>query len=148
MLDNNEISFFIHVTTDMWHLFQGHLRRMTDSDTDHVSDADLHFVPGVNVFREMRRCVGESAVFVAVMSANYCDSYHCQLEISEARTTGKPIILIFKEHVAEEKMDVVMTEVFQKNARAKIVQEEDGFQMYPPWEHLCKAIIGHMKIHD
>ena len=87
----------------MWHLFQGHLRRMTDSDTDHVSDADLHFVPGVNVFREMRRCVGESAVFVAVMSANYCDSYHCQLEISEARTTGKPIILIFKEHVAEEK---------------------------------------------
>ena len=121
---------------------------MTDSDKEHVCDADLHFVPGVNVFGEMRRCVAESAVFVAVMSENYCANHHCQLEISEARTTGKPIIMIFMEHVAEEKMDVVMTDVFKKNARDKIVQEEGGYQMYPAWEHLCKAFIGQMQIHD
>ena len=99
---------------------------MTNNDKEHVCDADIHFVPGVNVFREMRRCVADSSVFVAVMSVNYCESYYCQLEISEARTTGKPIILIFKEHVDEEKMDVVMTDIFKNYARAKIVQEDDG----------------------
>ena len=121
---------------------------MTDSDKDHICDAELHFTPGVNVFREMRRYVTESAVFVAVMSNNYCKSYYCQLEISEARTTGKPTILVFIEHVDEDKMDVVMTDIFKNNTRAKIVKEEDGYQMYPPWEHLCKAIIGLMKLHE
>ena len=80
------------------------------------------------------------------MSEKYCASHHCQLEISEARTTGKPIIMIFLEHVAEEKN--VMTDVVKKNARAKIVQEEGGYQMYPAWEHLCKAIIGQIQIRD
>ena len=71
-------------------------------------------------FREMRPCVAESAVFVAVMSNNYCKyyMYSCQLEIFEARTTRKPTILIFLEPVDDDKMDVVMTDIFKNNARA------------------------------
>ena len=37
-------------------------------NTEHVSDADLHFIPGHRVFLEMERCVAESAVFVTVIS--------------------------------------------------------------------------------
>ena len=119
---------------------------MTACEKDHVCFADLHFVPGVNVFREMRRCVAESAVFIAVMSVNYCESYYYQLEISEARTTGKPIILVFIEHVEDEKMDVVMRDIFRNFARAKLVEEDGQYQMYPTWEKLCEAIIGLMKV--
>ena len=107
---------------------------------------DLHFVPGRNIFSEMERCVAEAAVFVAVISKNYCESYLCKLEISEAQKTGKPIILIFIEHVDENTMGIVIRDIFMKYARAKIVQEEGVFNIYPTWEQLCQAIIESMTI--
>ena len=121
---------------------------MTDCNKEHICDAELHFTPGHNVFVEMRRCIVDSAVFVAVVSKNFCKSYFCDVEISEARTTGKPIILIFTENVEVEKMSVVIRDVFMNNARAKIVKEGNKYQMYPPWEQLCKAIIRLIKIDE
>ena len=96
----------------------------------------------------MRRCINDSAVFIGVVSKHFCESYFCDIEISEARTTGKPIILISMEHVDTDKMTVVIRDVFMNNARAKIVKEGNNYQMYPPWEQLCKAIIGLVKIDE
>ena len=130
------------------HFFQRHLRLLTDSDKEHVCDGELHFIPGHSIFEEMERCIAESAVFVAVVSEKFCKSYFCSVELSEAEKTGKPIILLFKGHVKEEAMGVVIKEMFMNKVRAKIVHEEGGYQMYPGWERLCKAIVGLMKIHD
>ena len=45
-------------------------------------------------------------------------------------------------------MGVVVKDMFMKKVRAKIVQEEGGYQMYPDWERLCKAIVGLVKLND
>ena len=45
-------------------MFFRYLRRKTNSNNEHVCDADLHFIPGQSILLEMERCVAESAVFV------------------------------------------------------------------------------------
>ena len=126
---------------DPYLFFQSHLREFTDCDRDQVCDGDLHFVPGHDIFGEMRTCIADSAVFVAVISENFCQSYFCQLEISEARSSGKPIILIFKEQVDEEQMDTVIREVFLKFARAKVTQTDGQYEISPKWEQICEAVL-------
>ena len=121
--------------------FQRHLRQVTKCDREQVCHGDLHFVPGRNIFAEMERCVAESAVFVAVISKKYCNSYFWELEISEAQKTGKPIILILIEHVDENAMGIVIRDVFMK-----IVKEEGVYKLYPEWEQLCQAVIDNIKI--
>ena len=122
-------------------LFQRHLQAITQVERDLVCDADIHFIPGHNIYQEMSRCIEESAVFVAVISENYCKSDHCQIEIAEARTTGKPILLIFKEHVLARKMGIVVRDIFRQFARVKFVKEGDTYRIQPGWEQICESII-------
>ena len=122
-------------------LFQRHLQAITQVERDLVCDADIHFIPGHNIYQEMSRCIEESAVFVAVISENYCKSDHCQIEIAEARTTGKPILLIFKEHVVASKMGIVVRDIFRQFARVKFVKEDDTYRIQPGWEQICESII-------
>lgn len=120
---------------------QQNLQAMIDIDQELICDADRHFIPGHSVFKEMRRCVEEAAVFIAVMSEKYCSSAFCQFEITEARTTGKPIILLFKEHVNDNKMSVVVKEVFRQFARAQFVFQDGHYKIQPAWPQLCKSIV-------
>ena len=123
------------------------MREYTKTEKDHISDADFTFVPGRSLFIEIERCVAEAAVFIAVVSENFCKSYYCNLEIAEADQTRKPIILLFKEHVNENVMGVLVKTLYMTRVRAKIEQGEDGnYQMIPDWTRMCEAIIGLMKI--
>ena len=103
--------------------------------------ADKHFIPGQTIFSEMIRCLEDSAVFVAVMSENYCESNFCKFEIEQARVMEKPIILIFKEHVAEDKMNHVTKQIFRHFTRVKCVFEDGHARIQPDWTQLCEAII-------
>ena len=89
----------------------------------------------------MIRCLDDSAVFIAVMSKNYCNSDYCKLEIEQARLQGKAIILIFIEEVAEEEMTLVIREVFRKYTRVKFVFEGGFYKLQPDWKCVCESII-------
>ena len=81
------------------------LETICETDRDLVCIGDRYFTPGQPIFSEMIRCLDDSAVFIAVMSKNYCNSDYCKLEIEQARLQGKPIILIFIEEVEEAEID-------------------------------------------
>ena len=89
----------------------------------------------------MIRCLDDSAVFIAVMSKNYCSSDYCKLEIEQARLQGKAIILIFIEEVAEEEMTLVIREVFKKYTRVKFVVDNGFYKLQPDWGCVCESII-------
>ena len=89
----------------------------------------------------MIRCLDESAVFIAVVSKNYCNSEYCKLEIEQAHLQGKPIILIFIEEVKEEEMTLVIRQVFRNNTRVKFVFEEGHYRLQPDRDHVCKSIM-------
>ena len=78
------------------------------------------------------------------MSAEFCRSPHCRLELEEARTRGKPILLIFKEHVDEQEMSLVIREVFRNFTRAQFVFEDGRYKIQPDWRQICESIITHM----
>ena len=77
-------------------------------------------------------------MFIAVVSAHFCQSFYCNAEVSQAKDTGKPIILIFKEHVDETTMGMALRAIFLTNVRARIEQEGDGYKIVPHWDRLCK----------
>ena len=94
---------------------------------------------------EMFRCLDDCPVFVAVVSKSFCASRYCRHEIETAHTEGKPIILIFKEHVPEDQMDHVTKKVFSNFTRVKCVLSDNGVDLQPPWDVLCKSIIELIK---
>ena len=89
----------------------------------------------------MIRCLDDSAVFIAVMSKNYCSSDYCKLEIEQARLQRKPIILIFIEEVEEARMTLVIREVFRNYTRIKFMRDNGVYKIQPDWQHVCQAII-------
>ena len=103
---------------------------------------DNTLYPGHPISDEIEKHITKSAVFIAVVSAEYSKSYYCNTELKEAETTGKPIILIFKEHVDVAAMGITLRTIFMNKVRAKIVLENGEYKMIPDWERLCKAIIG------
>ena len=89
----------------------------------------------------MNRCLDECAVFIAVVSRNYCTSDYCKLEIEEARVKRMPIILIFIEKVEEDYMNRVTKEVFRNYTRAKFVFKEGAYILNLDWREVCESIV-------
>lgn len=114
---------------------------MTGLERELVCNADDHFQPAHSIMSEIFRCLKESEVFVAVVSENYCSSRFCHYEIEHAHLLKKPIILIFKEHVAEGSMNLVTREVFETFTRVRFVFEEGQYRIKPDWPNICESII-------
>ena len=122
-------------------LFQDHLHELTGLDRELVCNADMHFHPAKTILSEIFRCVGQSEVFVAVVSKNYCESRYCRYEIEHAHLLERPIILVFKEHVPEENMNLICKEVFQTFTRVQFVYENEQPVLKPGWQQLCDSIL-------
>ena len=94
----------------------------------------------------MTRRLDDCAVFIAVMSRNYCNSEYCKLEIEEARVKGMSIIPIFIEDVEESEMSRVTREVFRNYTRTKFVLKEGIYKLNLDWENVCESIIQLVEI--
>lgn len=123
------------------HLFQHGLETRTGIHRDLVCLADRHFRPGRTIFSEIIKSLNESAVFIAVLSRNYCNSDYCKLEIEQACLQRKPIILMFIEKVEEERMNPVIRAIFRKYTRVKFILEDGHYRLQPDWENVCDSIM-------
>ena len=122
-------------------LFQRRLKTITNINRDLVCYGDRHFVPGRTILSEMIQWLGNSSVFIAVITSEYCASDFCKFEIEQAHLMRKPIILIFKEHVDEAKMNPVIKQVFQHYTRIKCVFENGQHRIQPDWKEICDGVI-------
>ena len=134
------VRYGIHMTM-LFSLTQSHLQSMTDVNRDLVCNADVHFHPARTILSEIFRCLKLCDVFVAVVSKNYCNSKFCRYEIEHAHLLEKPIILIFVEHVPEDKMNLITKEVFETFTRVQLVSENGEYNLQPGWQQLCESII-------
>ena len=105
---------------------------------------DECFRPGQRIFAEIIRCLEKTAVVVAAVSRNFCNSYYCKQEVEEARILDKPVILVFIEDVKENEMSDVMKEIFRNFTRVKIVRRDGAYQSQPDWPNVCRSIIDLM----
>ena len=118
------------------YIFQETLESFCDTEGDLVCTSDIR--PGRCILHILSGYINDSAVFIAVMSKNYCNEKRHTLEIEHALLEEKPIILIFIEKMEEDEMPPVILNVFKYYARAKFVAE-GGIQL--DWAHVCKSII-------
>ena len=117
------------------------MKTLVGTDRDLICVGDRYFCLGRTIYSEMTRCLDDCAVFIAVMSRNYCNSEYCKLEIEEARVKGMPIVLIFKEKVEEDYMSRVTREVFRNYTRAKFVFEDGAYRLNLDWGKACESIV-------
>ena len=80
--------------------------------------------------------------FVAVVSQDFCESFWCKREIRKARDDGKPVILLFKEHVEYEEMGPDVQYFFKRNIRSKWTVNDDGeYKLGTSCETVGESII-------
>lgn len=127
------LRIFIHFYSSCLHVLQQSLETMTGLERELVCNADDHVQPAHSIMSEIFRCLKESEV--------YCNSRFCHYEIEHAHLLKKPIIWIFKEHVAEDSMNLVTREVFETFTRVRFIFEEGQYQIKPDWPYICKLII-------
>ena len=120
---------------------QAQLKNMTNCDRDLVAIGDCYFRLGLTIFSEIIRMLDDCAVFVVVLSKNYCFSDYCKHEIEQARLMRKPIVIIMKEFVDEDDMNGVIKETFKHFTRATFRFEEEGWRLEQDWEYICQSII-------
>ncbi len=71
-------------------------------------------------------------MFVAVVSDAFLRSQYCKLSLQEACKQDKPTILLFRGQVDTTDMPEYMREVFNRNSRAWIKHNDDGYYYVVP----------------
>ena len=121
--------------------FQAQLKNLTDCDRNLVAIGDRYFRVGRSIFAEIIRMLEDCAVFVVVLSKNYCFSDYCKHEIEQARLMRKPIVIIMKEVVDEGDMNGVIRETFKHFTRATFQFDGEELKLQQDWEYICESII-------
>ncbi|XP_045157005.2 toll-like receptor 4 [Mercenaria mercenaria] len=118
------------------------LLRTTGLKQEVVCFGDKDFHLGFPIADEIVRCISESCVVVCIVSNNFCESHRCQMELREAYELNKPIILIFKEEVDLTRMQPLMSKIFRRYTRAKLITKEDGRkEIVPGYEQISCSIL-------
>ena len=99
------------------------------------------FKLGMSIFSEIFRCIELSCVVVFVASSLFCKNQWCQMELREAMSQNKPIILLFMEDVEKTDMSKKLRAIFDRNTRSKLVQNGDIFKPVAGWLHCCESIV-------
>ena len=120
---------------------QTQMKTLTDCERDLVAIGDRYFRLGRSIFAEIIRMLDDCAVFVVVLSKNYCYSDYCKHEIEQARLMRKPIVIIMKEFVDEGDMNGVIKETFKHFTRATFRFEGEDLRLDQDWEYICQSVM-------
>ena len=110
-------------------------------DREVISEGDRHFQPGKSIFTEIMRCVTESCLVIFVVSQSFCASDWCKMEVKEACTQAKPIILVFREQVDIKLMPAYLRTIFERQVRVKLEHRDGEYILVPNLQTVCDSII-------
>ncbi|KAL5014195.1 hypothetical protein ScPMuIL_008465 [Solemya velum] len=113
--------------------------------SDVVCINDKEFTPGYPIDQEVVRCVDSSDVTILLISSASVESRWSQFETYVAHEFGKPIFLIFLEHVNIGLLPMVVRRHFMKKVRLvwPLNGCNEAVDMF--WKSLCKEIVRHSK---
>jgi hypothetical protein len=117
------------------------LKEITGVDRTLICDGDHNLRPGFYVLDETILCIQRSAVVIVVVSNHFCQSNYCDTELFQAYNLKKPILLIFKEKVEEDRMGPVMKLLFKQNVRVLFEENNGAYILKNTWEYVGKSII-------
>lgn len=109
-----------------------------------IAIGDDNFRPGFGILNEITRCITDSAVMIAVVSNNFCNSRFCNHEIERAVDLKTPVILAMKERVNEELMTPVLRALFRSTVRVQIINNDNGFALIPTMDNLVTTVLDHV----
>ncbi|XP_053395204.1 toll-like receptor 4 [Mercenaria mercenaria] len=125
------------------------LKEKTGIKREVVCVGNRHFNLGFPIVDEIVRCLSESCVAAFIVSNNFCESRWCQMELREAYELNKPIILICREHIDLTLMTPLMSKIFLRYTRAKLItKEDDRVEIVPGYEQLASSILKLAAIHN
>lgn len=119
------------------------LQMMTGVDRQLVATGDHDFRPGHYIHNELERNIEAASVIIVVVSYSFIESEYCCKEVKYAHTSGKPIMLMFKEHVEEQAMERIpdMKLLFRRNVRILWTVENGEPVLKTTWENVGRSVL-------
>ena len=102
---------------------------------------DGHFHLGKRILDEQTRCLRESAVTLALVSQNFCNSAYCHDEVRIAAEMDKPIFLVMLEQVHECQMSEMFKELFKRNVRGKMSMVQGQPEFTPAMSDIALSML-------
>jgi succinyl-CoA synthetase alpha subunit len=133
------------VNTNLLNQLNENLQLMTGIDRNLVCTGDLNLRPGFYLHNETYLLLNKTCVIIAAVSKNFCHSVNCQNELEQAYVNGKPIILMFIEHVEQEQMSTTMKELYQRKVRIVWTLKNGENEMKTTWGNVCTSILELIK---
>lgn len=106
-----------------------------------IAVGDDDFRPGFNILNEMLQTIQGSAVMMAVVSNNFCESRFCNDEHERAIDLEKPVVLVMAENVDESSMTPVLRDLFRRTVRGQIGVNSDSLVCTPTMEDLFYSVL-------
>ncbi|KAH3839612.1 hypothetical protein DPMN_113044 [Dreissena polymorpha] len=116
-------------------------RDITGIDRDLVATGDRNFVIGNPIFKEIFRCIRESAVIAVFVTENFCRSEFCCREFEIAFQHHKPIVLMMKDAVDREIMPLEMKQLFEQYVRIVWRFVNGRYELQGSWGDKCEAML-------
>ena len=122
-------------------VFTDTFRNITGMDANLFSDNFKGYKIGFSLINEADRCIRQAHVIAFLVSHASCDCKRCLCELRLALHENKPIVVILKEQMDEDKMPPIVRLLVRTTSKARFVQRKQGLYLSPSPKKFCNIIL-------
>ena len=122
-------------------VFTDTFMNITGMDANLFCDSLSGYKIGFPLINEADRCIKQSRVIAFLVSRASCECKRCLCELRLALHENKPIVVILKEKMEEDKMPPTVRLLVRTTNRAKFVRRKQNLYLSPSPKKFCNTIL-------
>ena len=116
------------------------LKRLLKMDHDIIWDFTSYRL-GLTLISEAERCLRQSFVVVLLISRAFCECRRCNRELKLALNKDKPIAIIYKETIENEKVSPLLETISKNCLKASFLQKQNDLVLTPSVARFCTSVL-------
>ena len=147
-VNHKNIIFCLFCTKDLEFLvkhvsqvFTDTFRNITGMDANLFSDNFKGYKIGFPLINEADRCIRQAHVIAFLVSHASCECKRCLCELRLALHENKPIVVILKEQMDENKMPPIVRLLVRTTSKASFVRRQQNLYLSPSPKKFCNIIL-------
>ena len=122
-------------------VFTDTFRNITGMDDNLFSDNFKGYKIGFPLINEADRCIRQAHVIAFLVSHASCECKRCLCELRLALHENKPIVVILKEQLDEDKMPPIVRLLVRTTSKARFVRRKQDLYLSPSPKKFCNIIL-------
>ena len=122
-------------------VFTDTFMNITGMDANLFCDSFSGYKIGFPLINESDRCIRQSRVITFLVSRASCECKRCLCELRLALHENKPIVVILKEQMEEDKMPPTVRLLVRTTSKASFVRRKQKLYLSPSPRKFCYTIL-------